>query len=236
MIDMSSIDFDEIKFEILVIVLSLVIAEIYHEIKTKRIILIFRQISYYLFNKSVRIRIFHIQKYKNEPKRWLSNNIFQEIQEEVSNDKLLRRGIDRRCIKLYSDNLGHTILIWLEEEFDSSTLGSETPEIIGYNSKVEIQDEIRLGRRDFDELSYFVNIASVSQERIRGRCLPENSKIDDRFAVCNVRRDFESIAKRDETITMEKIDAKISISGNSVTIILRELSYVTEVLKKYFFK
>ena len=233
---MSFMSLDEFKIQIFFILLALIIGEIYYEIKTKRIILFSRQISYYLFNKSVRIKVFYIHKYKNEPKKWLSDEIFRKIQKDVPTDKLLIKGINESCIKLYSDNLGHSILIWLEEELDSATIGSGNPKILGYNSKIEIQDEIRLGRRDFDELSYFVTIAKNSQGIIKSSCLPEDTETHQKFAVCNIRRDFKSIEKKDKTIAEEKIGAKISISGNNVTISLKELSYLIEVIRRYFFK
>lgn len=233
---MSSMNFEDIEIQILFILLALIIGEIYYEIKTKRITLVFRRISYYLFNKSLRIKVFYIQKYKNKPRKWLSDDIFQEIQGDTSSDKLLKKGIYESCIKLYSDNLGHAILIWLEEEYDSSTLGSDNPRILGYNSTIEIQDEIRLGRRDFDELSHFVTIAKSAQGIIKSSCFPEDTKIYQKFAICNIRRDFKSIEKKDKTITEEKMGARISISGNNVVISLEELSYLTDVIKKHFFR
>jgi hypothetical protein len=232
MITMSFISFRDI----LLILLALAIGEIYYEIKTRRIILLFRKISYYFFNKSVRIKVFCIHKYKNEPKRWLSDDIFQKIQKDVSTDKLLIKGINERCIKLYSDSLGHSILIWLEEEYDLTTMGMKNPEIMRYNSKIEIEDEIRLGRRDFDELSYFSTIARSSQEIIKSSCFPENTETHQKFAVCNIRRDFKSIEKKEKTITEGKFGASISISGSNITISLKELSYLIEVAKKYYFK
>lgn len=226
----------EIGFEIFIIILGLFITAICRKSIYMKLKSTYRRILYYLFNKSVRIKVFYKQKYKEKPEKWLSNSIFEKIKKKVETDKLLKRGIHKKCISLYSDNLGHTILIWLEEELDSATFGDGNPKTIGYNVTVEIKDEIRLGRRDFDELDSFTSIATNALGVIESNCLPRGIDFFQKFAVCKIRRDFDTLEKEIHKINDEKLNAEISISENNVHIILSELSYLEKTIKKYFYK
>lgn len=232
---MSLTNFPEwVEYIIFALAIPLIVNEIYSKFLTKRIVWLYRKIVFYVFNEPVWIEISHFQKYKDEPEKWLSHEIFKEIQRITSTDRILINSINDNCIKLKSEKLEHKILIWLNEEFYSAAIEKEDPEILGYVCIVALDDKIRLARRDFDELNSFITIARNAQEVIQTKCFSRDASSYQRFTLCDIKRKFKIFIKKKEEIEDKKLSAEISIMENKLKIKLDDFSRLLEVIKKYY--
>jgi hypothetical protein len=188
------------------------------------------------YNEPVRINLMDFHKYDSAPEKWLSNEIYEEIQRCIETHKLIKKSINERCIKLYSDILGHNILIWLNEEFDSSTIGSDMPEILGYTVKIEIENGIDIGIRKFHLLNSFVTIATIAQETIKSKCFPLEAAMKQRFTICSIRRDFKMLWESPKKIIDKELNAEISILEDRIIIYLSDLPNIVKTIDKYFYR
>jgi len=215
--------------EILSAIFIPVIGWVYRE----KILLKLKICSFKFRNKTQRLKIKHIKKYKNAPINWLSNDIFHQIQ-KIETDTLFKKGVNKRCIHIRSEKLGLPISIWLSEEFDTSTIEDEEPKILDYIVGVNMDSDLRIGYSDTQLLQQFITTSSKIHSIINKKCFEPQEEPLQEFAICTIMQKEPFITKKKE-ITDEKLKAKISLlDKNKIHITESEPTYLVETVRKYF--
>lgn len=192
----------------------------------------YRKFRYLWLNVPARVRATSIEKFKSEPKKWLSAEIFASIQAHAT-DELTKKGVHEHTLELLSDNLGMSLGVSVDEEFDPSTIGSEEPEVHAYRVSVGMQADLRLGIRNVDEFQDFVTLSTQIHESIREACF-NSMKPFDKFVICRAKRDTKLVVRRTGTFEDEKLQVHVEIGEGVVELISSEPSYLVRALKKYF--
>ena len=191
-----------------------------------------RFFSYRIFNKNARFKAIHIRKYNKEPKTWLTCKIFDELRGKITTDTITKNKISNENMIIRSENLGATISICIDPEFDTSAIGNSEQKIISYKVTMELENEIRLGFRDIDELDAFQVIAEHGHDIIQKRCFSNNT-IKENYVIIDVIRDGKFWTKKTR-ISDEQNDSIISINNGIIEICLSEPKHLLKVIKKYF--
>ena len=192
-----------------------------------------RTFEFKLLNVPARVRAIVIHKYKSPPLAWLSASIFTDIQNKVQPDKINRRASHERAMTLYSERLGISITVSLDEEPDTSTIGTDKPLILAYSAKVNMEADYRLGFRNVEDFQDFVSLASVIQDCVQERCF-QNEKPYETFTVCKIKRDAKLVVRKTGKIHDDRLKVDVTTQEDAVEIVSREPTYLTSALKKYF--
>jgi hypothetical protein len=199
----------------------------------QNIVLIQKKFRFMLLNSPARIRAASIAKYRDSPTSWLSNAVFESIVTSVTSDKLTKQGVHERAIALKSDRLGIPLTLWLEEEFDTSTSGTDRPRIEAYKVTLDMEAELRLGYREVREFQDFVALAQKVQEVVQVACFPA-SRTYDSYIVCEAKRDAKLVVRSKGKIEDEILRVSVVTEEDRVELVSTEPMYLTEALKKYF--
>jgi len=194
---------------------------------------IIRFFSYRIFNKNARIKAIHIRKYNKEPKVWLSCKIFDELREKITTDEITKKKVSNENMIIHSKNLGSTISICIDPEFDLSTIDSSEPKIVGYKVAIELENEIRLGLRNVDELDNFQVITDYGHEIIQRICF-SNNQFFENYMIFDLDRENKFYTKGKTKIVDTQNNAEISIIDDKLEICLSEPKHFLKVVKKYF--
>lgn len=223
--------FIEFWREVLLTVAYTMIVGILYKFR-KQVRIQYRKFRYLWLNVPARIRATSIEKYENEPRVWLSAEVFESIQTRTT-DKLTKEGVHEHAIELVSDRLGMPLVIWLEEEYDTSTIGSDEPEVLAFKVEVDMQADLRLGIRDVDEFQDFVTLANQIHESVRETCFG-SSKPYEKYVLCRAKRDTKLVVRRIGKIQDDKLKVQVETEEGMVEIISSEPTYLVRALKKYF--
>jgi len=209
-----------------------IVLGLYDHLTNKYILVFLRKIRFRLFNEPIKIKTTYVEKFKTPPINRLDFDIFKEIKNSIASDEISKRGINEKCIKIYSKNLGIDIGIWLDEEI--SSFNSDTPKISNYKIVVGMQNEIRLAYKDFEDLNDFLILTRKSSEIIQRRCFPSPSKSFQKFIICDIKRDFKILIKKREKLRNVKLNMNVSIYDDKITLSLRDPEKLIVGIKKYY--
>lgn len=200
---------------------------------TKKYFLKFlRKIKFQIFNETVRIKATYIEKFKEEPIRWLDFDIYKEIRDSLGSHKISKRGINERCIQIDSEKLGMSIGIWLDEEI--SSFNSNNSKIDNYRIKIEMQNEIRLSHKNFDILEDFLILKERAREIIQKRCFPSPSESFQKFIICDIKRDQEPLTRKRGRYSDDDLNGYVSILDKKISLNLRDPIKLVGGVKKYY--
>lgn len=192
-----------------------------------------RKFRFVLLNVPARVRAVSIAKYRENPASWLSNAVFETIVTSVATDKLVKQGMHERAISFKSERLGIPVTLWLEEELDTATSGTDEPRIEAYKVTVDMEGELRLGYREVHDFQDFVALAQRVQDAVQVTCFP-NSKPYDSYVICQAKRDAKLVVRRKGRVEDETLRVTVVTEEDRVELVSTEPMYLTEALKKYF--
>lgn len=224
---------DDLRKELIIALILTIVLGLLGFIYREKILKKIRIAIFKLRNKPQRVNIIHIKKYKNSPVNWLSNDIFSQIK-KIDTEIFSKKGINQRCIHLQSEKVGQPISVWLEEEFDTATIENETPNILDYIVKVEMDSDWWIGYSDIRFLQQFVTSSVKIHSIIHDRCFKPQEPILQEFAICKIIQEIPFISDKKE-IEDKDLKSKITLlEENKIHIITTEPTYLVETIRKYF--
>jgi len=218
----------ELLIGILVAIVVAILAKFW-----QRIVVIQRKLRFVLLNAPARIRAASIAKYRESPESWLSNVVFESMVSSVTTDMLVRQGVHERAITFKSERLGIPLTLWLDEEFDTATSGTDKPRIEAYKVTLDMEAELRLGYREVGDFQDFVALAQKVQEVVQVACFPASRPYDS-YIVCEAKRDAKLVVRSKGKIEDEILKVSVVTEEDRVELVSTEPMYLTEALKKYF--
>lgn len=210
--------------EILVPIASIVIGWIYRH----KFVLRVRRLKAWASNKPLRVSAVYNQKYKSAPDRLLSAEIFERIRNNIMGNSLTKRSVSPNSMQLESKSLGLALLVWLEEEFEPSTIGTDKPEIEGYHVSVQFQHDERMGVRDLEAMHDFAILAAKIQDTIQNECFSFRGPYT-KYVVCDITGYPALLPGRKEEFH-KKVQAKVLTAGGKITIVCDEPSYLRQAI------
>jgi len=223
----------DIVYDILIGLILLFLGIFLNWFFKEKLIHLWRFFSYRIFNKTVRIKGIHIRKYSIEPKSWLSCKIFDELRKKITTDTITKKKISDENMIIKSEKLGTDISISLLPEFDMSTIDAENPKVTGYKVSIELENEIRLGFRDIDDLDAFQTISEYCHEIIQKECF-SYSKASKNYMIFDLIKEDRLWTKGKTKIIDAVNNAEISITNNHIELCLLEPKHLLKVIRKYF--
>ncbi|MCV0431677.1 hypothetical protein [Nitrosopumilus sp.] len=206
-------------------VISAVIPKIRRKFKT----LFFRMILKIQGN-DVGINAVYLKNYLEPPQGKMNNDIFDQIKNEISYDKIDKVSMHPRFLKIRSNKLGMKLIISIEKEY--LEIEDEELQSIPYNVTIEMDADIK-GTSNIHNLDDFVTISEKIQEIIRTKLFP-NAEVGQSYVVCTVNNILNDVSIDNEK-KFEFEDNQITMSGNTTTILSHTPRNLTQILKKYVY-
>jgi hypothetical protein len=224
--------YDDLLSKIIIGLIVFAIVGIVGYFLRKRVILHLRKIWAFLLNTNAKISLFYTQKYEIPPKKWLSDEIYDELKERVGYE-IKKKAISSRQILLETGGIESPISLEIMEEPELSTLDAEETTVDSYNVTISLQNKIRIGIRDIDDLQEFITVANEIHSIVKEKCFgSQNPK--QKFLICDIGHNRGIVLTGAKEIDDNKLVAKISIKDNDVKIILKEPNNLIRAIKKYF--
>ena len=184
----------------------------------------------WLKDDNVSLTAFYTKKYDFAPTHMFDNDIFEQLNKEVTSDKINKVAVNPKFIRLYSENLGMKINISLEEEPDLSSIELDNPKIVSYNVIVSMDAEIK-GIRQLDRIEYFTNLSESIHNIIRNQCFPEMG-VRQSFVICDVSKIETS---RTDVIEDSSLESEISFSEKTIKIKTKSPQTLRKTVKRYVY-
>ena len=212
---------------ILGIIIPFVISGIIPNIRKRIKKLIFQSLLRIQGN-DVGISATYLRNYLEPPIGKLTDEIFQQIKLEISNDQIKKVSLHPRFLKIRSNKLGMNLVISIEQEH--LDVEDEELQSTPYNVTIEMEADIK-GTSNMHNLDEFVSISEKIQEIIRAKLFPE-AENGQSYAVCTANNIQNDITNDSEKI-FEFEDNKITLRKDSTTILSYSPRKMSKALKKY---